>query len=433
MRGEKVEYKKIEKKGYNLHIIKTDRFKKIDIRINFKRPIVKEEITIRNFLNDILINTSKKYPTIRDIEIKTEDLYNFGATSNCYKSGNYSVMSFACNFLNEKYTEKGMLEQSISFLLDLIFDPNIENNKFATEPFIYTKESLKNAIESVKDNPRAYSLIRLREEMDADSPSSYRNFGYIEDLNCITEDNLYTYYKDMLKKDVIDIFVLGNVEVEEVEKIFEKYIPIKRNQPKYTLDHCITCENNRSEIKEVIETENINQSKLSIGIKVYNMDDYEKKYTLNALTFILGGSGDSKLFKSLREENSLCYYVSCSPSMISSDMIVTSGIDGNDYEKAVTLIKECIKDIQNGNVTEEEVAEEINTYVNSCLEIYDSPSSLISNYLSHEYLGNDLIDEKLNKAKEMTPEKIVNLAKKIKIDTIYLLKGGNDCEESSSN
>ena len=32
-----------------------------------------------SFLNDILINTTKKYPTIRDIEIKTEDLYNFGA------------------------------------------------------------------------------------------------------------------------------------------------------------------------------------------------------------------------------------------------------------------------------------------------------------------------------------------------------------------
>lgn len=428
-----MQYKKLENNGYNLHIIKTKRFKNIQIRFNLKRPIKKEEITIRNILNDILINTTKKYPTIRDIEIKTEDLYNFGANSSCYKSGNYSIMSFSCNFLNEKYTEEGMLEQSISFFLDFIFDPNVKENKFETAPFIYTKEYLKNDIESIKDDPRRYSLIRLREEMDPESPISYRGNGYIEDLDKITEENLYKYYLDVLKNDVIDIFVLGDVDTEEVQSIIEKYMPKNRKQPSYNIEHCITNEQTRNEINEVEETENFNQSKLSVGIKVYDMDDYEKKYTLNALTFILGGSGDSKLFKKLREENSLCYYVSCSPSMLSSDMVITSGIDSNDYEKAVDLIKECIEEIQNGNVSKEDVEQEINVYLNSCLEIYDSPASIINSYLSHEYLGNDVIEEKLKKAKEMTPDKIIELAKKIKIDTIYLLKGGATDAESSTN
>ena len=428
-----MQYQKIQQKGYNLHIIKTDRFKNVQMRLNLKRPIKKSEITIRNILNDILINTTKKYPTIRDIEIKTEDLYNFGAGSNCYKSGNYSIMSFSCNFLNEKYTEKGMLEQSISFFLDLVFDPNVENGAFETSPFLYTKECLKNDIDSIKDDPKRYSLIRLREEMNPDSPISYRGFGYIEDLEKITEENLYTYYKDVLENDVIDIFVLGNVETEEIQSAIEKYMPLDREQPKYELEHCIVDEQDRDEIHEFVEVENFNQSKLSVGIKVYDMDDYEKKYTLNALSFILGGSGDSKLFKKLREENSLCYYVSCSPSMLSSDMIITSGIDSADYKKAVDLIKECIEDIQKGNVTEEDVEQEISVYTNSCLEIYDSPTSIINNYLSHEYLGNDLIAEKIEKVKEMTPEKIVELSKKIKIDTIYLLKGGDTDAESSTN
>ena len=428
-----MKYKRIEKKGYNLHIITTDRFKNIQIRFNFKRPIKKEEIAIRNILNDILINTTKKYPTIRDIEIRTEDLYNFGANANCYKSGNYSVMSFSCNFLNEKYTEKGMLEQSVSFFLDLIFDPNIENNAFPTSSFQYTKECLKNDIESIKDDPKRYSLIRLREEMNPDSPISYCSCGYIEDLDKITEENLYTYYKDVLENDVIDIFVIGNVDNKQVENIIERYMPLDRKQPRYEIEHCITNEQIRDEIYEVEETENFNQSKLSVGIKIYDMDDYEKKYTMNALSFILGGSGDSKLFKKLREENSLCYYVSCSPSMLSNDMVITSGIDCADYKKAVDLINECILDIQNGNVSKEDVEQEISVYTNSCLEIYDSPASIINNYLSHEYLGNDLIDEKLEKAKEMTPEKIIELSKKIKIDTIYLLKGEDTDAESSSN
>lgn len=423
-----MEYNKIKKEGYNLHVIKTDRFKNVQMRLNFKRPIKREEITIRNILNDILINTTKKYPTIRDIEIMTEELYNFGANSNSYKSGNYSVMSLSCTFLDEKYTEAGMLDKSIQFFLDFIFDPNVSDDKFDSDAFNYTVECLKNDILSIKDNPGPYSVLRLREEMNGDSPISYRSIGYMDDLEKINESNLYEYYKDILDNDIIDIFVIGNVDGDVIQGIIEKYIPIKRTQPIYELEHCVLNDEIRSDIKELSECENINQSKLAVGIKVYDMDDYEKKYTLNALSYILGGSGDSKLFKKMREENSLCYYVSCSPSMLSSDMIITSGIDKDSYDKSIELIKETILDIQNGNVTDEEVANEISVYVNSCLEIYDSPSSIINNYLSHEYLGNDLIDDKINMAKMMTKDKIIELSKKIKIDTVYLLRGGDNNE-----
>lgn len=428
-----MQYKKYEQKGYNLHVIETDRFKNIEIRFNFKRPIKKKEITIRNVLNDILINTNKKYPTIRDIEVRAEELYSFGASSSCYKSGNYSIISISCNFLNENYTEKGMLEESIQFFLDLILNPNVEDGSFAQKPFEYTKESLKNDIESIKDDPRGYSIIRLREEMDPNSPISYRSFGYVEDLEQITSESLYMYYKDVLQNDVIDIFVLGDVRSNDIKDMFEKYIQLDRKQPQFKMNHCISAEQVRDSIKEVEEIEEINQSKLSIGVRVYDMDEYEKKYTLNALSFVLGGSSDSKLFKKLREENSLCYYVSSSPSMLYSDMIIVSGIDGDKYETAVQLIKEAIEDIQNGGVKQEDVDQEISVYTNSCIEMYDSPSSILSNYLSHEYLGNDFIEEKIERIKEMTPEKIINLAKKIKIDTIYLLRGGNTDEQSSAN
>lgn len=428
-----MQYKKYEQKGYNLHVIETDRFKNIEIRFNFKRPIKKKEITIRNVLNDILINTNKKYPTIRDIEVRAEELYSFGASSSCYKSGNYSIISISCNFLNENYTEKGMLEESIQFFLDLILNPNVEDGSFSQKPFEYTKESLKNDIESIKDDPRGYSIIRLREEMDPNSPISYRSFGYVEDLEQITSESLYMYYKDVLQNDVIDIFVLGDVRSNDIKDMFEKYIQLDRKQPQFKMNHCISAEQVRDSIKEVEEIEEINQSKLSIGVRVYDMDEYEKKYTLNALSFVLGGSSDSKLFKKLREENSLCYYVSSSPSMLYSDMIIVSGIDGDKYETAVQLIKEAIEDIQNGGVKQEDVDQEISVYTNSCIEMYDSPSSILSNYLSHEYLGNDFIEEKIERIKEMTPEKIINLAKKIKIDTIYLLRGGNTDEQSSAN
>lgn len=423
-----MEYKKIKQNGYNLHIIKTDRFKTVQIRANFKRPIKKDEITKRNFLNDLLINSTKNYPTIRDLEIETENLYNFGVSSNCYKSGNYNVMSLSCVFLNEKYTEKGMLNDSIKFFFEFIFNPNVKNNSFDESSFDYTKECLKTYIESIKDNPGPYSIQKLRDEMDKDNPMSYHSSGYIDDLDKITCENLYEYYLDVLKNDVIDIFVIGDILEDEIIEIFNKYVLLDRKQAEYEISHIITKNSDRNDINELKDRSSFNQSKLCVGINISDMNEYERKYTLNALSFILGGSGDSKLFKKLREENSLCYYVSCSPFPLAGDMLITSGIEGSEYEKAVSLIKECIEDIQNGGVSDEDVEQEISVFINGCLEIYDSPASIINTYLAHEYLGNDLIDEKIEKAKQMTAQKIIDLSKKIKIDTIYLLEGGDNNE-----
>ena len=180
-----MKYKKIVKDNYNLHLINTDKFKTINVKINFKKEIKKEEITIRNFINDLLINTSKKYKTSRDIEIETQELYNLGISSTPYKSGNYHIVSFHESFLNECYTEKGMNKKSIEFMLELIFNPNICDNKFSTEMFEIVKNNIKDDLESVKDNPRIYSLIKLYEAI-SEGPLSFNSSGYLEDLKKIT-------------------------------------------------------------------------------------------------------------------------------------------------------------------------------------------------------------------------------------------------------
>ena len=89
-----MEYKKIKEPAYNIHFIKTDKFKKIRIKINFKEELKKENIVIRNMLSLILLESSKKYPTKRLLDIECEELYNAGISSNTSISGNYHILSF---------------------------------------------------------------------------------------------------------------------------------------------------------------------------------------------------------------------------------------------------------------------------------------------------------------------------------------------------
>jgi hypothetical protein len=98
-----VQYKKYAVGPYNLHIIKTNKFKKIRVQVYFKRLIKKEEITKRVILSNLLFESNADYKTNRDLAIASEDLYSIHGSGFTSISGNYSLMIFNVSFLNEKY------------------------------------------------------------------------------------------------------------------------------------------------------------------------------------------------------------------------------------------------------------------------------------------------------------------------------------------
>ena len=93
-----MDYIKEENLAYNLHLIKTKKFKKNCIKINFKNLVKKEDITYRNMLINVLLESSKNYPTRRLLDIRSEELYGVSVNSNTTISGNYNVISFTLTF-----------------------------------------------------------------------------------------------------------------------------------------------------------------------------------------------------------------------------------------------------------------------------------------------------------------------------------------------
>ena len=122
-----MEYIKKEYAAYNVHLIKTSRFKTTTIEVNFLRKIKKEEITIRNFLSEILLQSTKQYPTKRLLTLKSMELYNANISSSNSRIGNFENLSFSLKFLDEKYTEEGMFNKTLDFFFDTLFNPNVEN------------------------------------------------------------------------------------------------------------------------------------------------------------------------------------------------------------------------------------------------------------------------------------------------------------------
>jgi len=216
--------------SFRLHQIKTDKFKTITIRVVFHSPIKKEEITMRNILTDILLQSSKEYDSRRSLTIKAEDLYAADITTNNQRIGNYIVSSFILQILNDKYTESGNLDKSVEFLSQIIFNPDVKNNAFNKEKLEIVKNNATVSLNSLKEDATSYSLIRLAEAFDSSSPASYRMTGYLDDLDNIDESNLYEYYKKMIDNDYVDIFVVGDFDDKEMLSIIKKYFKFKNNK-----------------------------------------------------------------------------------------------------------------------------------------------------------------------------------------------------------
>lgn len=426
-----MEYHKYENVAYHLHTIKTNKFKTVTIKINFKRKLEKKDITYRNLLTDVLLESSLKYPSRRELEIKTEDLYNLILKSNTYLSGNYMILSFDCIFLNEAYTEKGMLQESLEFLMEFLFHPNANNRRFEKTNFLIAKKALQENLETLEDSYGRYAMYRLLEEMDSKAPFSLRSVGYLEDLEEIDESNLYAYYESVLNSDLIDIFVIGNIDSEKIREIFLKTFPINTLK-KPSKSHYLEPTKYRRRPKTTKEKKDINQSHLLIGCKLEDLTEMEKKYVMNVYNFILGGGADSKLFQNVREKNSLCYSIHSTYQPTSNLLIIKAGIDASSYKKAVLLIKKELNAMEKGEFDDSDIEKAKITYLSAFDELEDSPGSIVSTYVSSEYLGYDTLDVRKQKIKEVTKQMVLDVAKKVHIDTIYMLEGGS-LDETNEN
>lgn len=411
--------------SYNLHFIKTDIFKTITMKVIFHTPIIKEDITKRNILSDILLQSTKEYKTRRDLTIKSEDLYAADIYTSNQRVGNYIMTSFILQTLNDKYTEENNFEESIKFLHEIIFNPDVEEERFKEDKLELVKSNATLALNSIKEDAANYSLIRMSEAYDKTSPISYRMTGYLEDLDKITEENLYEYYERMLDNDYVDIFILGDINEKELLPIIKKYFKFKKVK-KRKASYYLPNKKPRKRRLFAKETTKNSQSKLAIACPITKMTDYEKNYSLLLANIILGGTGDSKLFKEVREENSLCYTIKSNYNRLDNLMVINAGIDNVNFDKAVELITKNVQDMKKGKFTDSDINVAKEFYKTSAESLMESPSRIINEVLTEEILGVEPLSERVRKIEKVTKKDIMRACKKINMDTVFLLEGGNN-------
>ena len=422
-----MEYIKYELGAYNLNVIKTNNFKTVRVEVKFRNVVKKEEITLRNLLKMVLIESTKKFDTERKFVIESEELYDLKLSSTTSRVGNFTTLSFNLTFLNEEYTEKGLHNKSLDFLMEVLFNPNVSNNKFDSLSFNNCVNKLEKSIMGRKDNKTKYSIFALLQHM-GDYAYSYDQYGYLSDLKNIDEAKLYEYYKKVLMNDLVDVYVIGNVDSNEIKEYFINNFKInsfKKEKMNVLIDEVLP----RKRVKVFKEEDDVNQTKIAIGLRFNDVSEYERKYVLYVYNEILGGSGNSLLFDTVREKNSLAYYINSIAQGYDNLLIIYTGIDKDRVDLGLKLIKKTIKDIEKGEFTSDMFNNAINMITSSLKLSLETQPSVINNYYAMNILNSDDINTRISKFEKVTKEDVINFSKKIKMDTIFLLEGDHNEED----
>ena len=411
----KIVNKKIN--GINVTFIKTNKFKSIYGSLIFKSIVTKEKMTYGALLRNVLMESTKKYNTNEKLNINTLENYDAYYSAENARIGNYYFNRFNFSTLEDKYTKEDNLKNVLDTFCEIVFNPNVNGDGFDEESFKINYERLKLSIEKRKENQRSYAEERMLKCLD-------QNMAYTFDkdmdvLNSITKESLYDYYKDMINNSNVSLIIVGNIEDENA---FNDIVNKIKNNKEFDKDLYISNDDLNASYKDIKETGYGTQNVLYLVCYLKNMNAYELNYVMPLYRIILGGSGNSRLFDNVREKNSLAYY--CFARLEKDDNLleIITGIEKENYEKSLKIIKEELKKMD--KITNEELEAAKKEFISSLLESGDYIENLASRY--HIEVMYDLpnIDEFIKKISEVTKEEVESINKKVILKLSYFLKEG---------
>lgn len=397
----------------------TSRFKTGRISVSMALPM-NEKAAANALLIYLLKRSCKDYPDFSLLNGKLDELYGAAISAGVIKIGEAQVLSLSMTCLDDRFalTDESIVEQCAQLLASMIFSPNCKSGSFGADNLAMEKRLLIQRIEEELNDKRTYAFNKCIEYMCANEAYGRDKYGTVEEIQNVKMADVYAAWKNLLSTAIFQITVVGGADADKVADIFEKkFKKIERNPVMPETVFILRGGHfNRYE-----ETFPVNQGKLVIGFRAGMHDSCDNLFAVTVMNDIFGMGTYSKLFMNVREKLSLAYY--CWSRLVASKgiVLVEGGIDTDKEKKVSAEILSQLTDLRNGK-TDPEV---LDSSKRSLKEKYTftTPEGICSWYSSQVLQEEILTPEAMASGVEtVTMEQVCEAAKKLSIDTIYMLK-----------
>lgn len=402
--------------------IKTDMFKTASLTLNILMPI--EMNTAENtVLSSFLVHSTKDLNTLSKLNAKLEELYGAMLSGNISKFGESYKLQFSIGCIDDRLSLDGesVITQSLDLLLSAVFNPLADDSGFSQKQLETEIRLAVEDIESEINDKRSYALTRMLEIMCEDEPYGITRAEILENVKKVTSKSLLSAWKDLLLKGTVQLNVIGNIDKSVCEqKICAAFDSLTKREP--VSEQTVFVEE-AEDITEKTEELDMNQSKLVIGFRTGMKNENDNFYAERIMTDVFGGGPYSRLFMNVREKLSLCYYCSARLLRQKGILVIQSGIEKENKQKVIDEIYRQLEIMKNGEFSDEDFDASKRAICDAYKGFNDTPDGLDVYYgmqLSGEIVTPQQAIEEFMK---VTKEDVTKAAKKLTVDTIYMLSG----------
>lgn len=409
--------------GVTLRVFADDRFKQNCLSIQFLRSMTEQEAAFNALLPAVLLRGCETAPDMRDIILRLDDLYGASMGALVRRVGDYQTTGISCSFISDRFALDGdkILEPMLDFVGQILFRPVLHKGAFRKDYVDSEKKNLIATIQAQKNDKRAYCSAQMLKKMCACDSYGIPRLGEVAGVKAITPASLYEHYQKVLRESPVEIFYVGQDPAAQLpglmKALFSGISRMSIALPPQT-DFCSAGGGSHT------ETMDIAQGKLSMGFSTditLRKGDYAAMQVCNV---IFGSGMTSKLFMNVREKMSLCYDIGSSYVGSKGIMTVGAGIDCDKFQVVCDQIHVQLAAVCNGEITAEELSSAKEYLLSGLRGTHDSPSGIEGYYSSGVLSGMQLTPaEYMDKISAVDVESVAAVAKTLKLDTVYFLKG----------
>ncbi len=404
--------------------IENPRFKTTLLSFHFYLPLRAETVAENALLPYVLTSCSAQYPDFSKLNYKLHSLYGATLSTCVAKVGDFQELRLSISVIDDAFSldDTSTVGTAAELLSSLLFAPALDGEAFRAEDVEREKRQMRERIASEESDKRLYARSRLTGEMFAGDPYGLSKFGAPAQVDAITPAALFAAWQRLLQTAFVRVQIVGRVLPRGV---FERVAAAFREIPRADIpDLTQTAPATPAErVREVTETQQLAQGKLVLGFSCGQHGLDRPTMPLFVCSDLFGGGPYSRLFANVREKLSLCYY--CSASLVKSKglLLVDSGVELANADRAREEILRQLDAMRAGEFSDADLEASKRSVCEMLRSYDDSPGTL------DLWFANRVADpapmtpaEVSDAAAAVTREAVRDAARGVKLHTVYLLR-----------
>ena len=413
--------------GVWLRTVHTNKFKSSYLSLTLMAPLRAETASANALIPWVLRRGTEDHPDLESLSAALDQLYGGAVEPIVRKKGETQCVGFAASFLDDAYALEGesILEPAAALLGELLLRPYTRDGVFCPDYTAGERANLIDRIRAQVNDKRHYALARLTQLMCAREAFGVDKLGDEKHASALTPESLWRRYQDLLSSAQLELYYCGSAAPDRVERAFAQALSqLPRSEERVDPD----CEVRLHAGAEPVCREDrmdVTQGKLALGFRTGGVTCWEEEYPALVLcNAVFGATPLSKLFLNVREKRSLCYYASSTLEKMKGLLLVSSGIEFDQYQQAKDEILAQLEAVRRGEIENWELEGARRTLMGGHRSALDDQGRLEEFWLGQAAAGLDTgIEELVESLQTVTREQVAAAARKLELDTVYFLNG----------